>query len=195
MLHLSFNIQLLCDCSDVCLALCEISWHSVSVIVAAAIECSGSALPTFTSAVSATAHTGTFSYNSVVDFSCPAGSRFEDGRTNMPVTCSDYGWAWPAIVTSCGGEIQTSRDFLTIVTRSLNWHWFDWVDNVCQMTRVSLCIIERKVVHCVVLKLQLSFWTWMYKDKGQTVQTLVPLSSSCIIWCRPKANDVIRLGR
>jgi len=71
----------------------------------AAIECAGTALPNFTDAVTATAHNGTFSYRSAVSYSCPAASRFEDGRTDMLVTCSDYGWSWPGIVTSCARMI------------------------------------------------------------------------------------------
>jgi len=74
----------------------------------AAIECARSALPQFVNAQqSAPAHTSSFSYGFPVPYSCPAGIRFEDGRTNMMVTCSDYGWAWPAVVTLCACESLT----------------------------------------------------------------------------------------
>jgi len=81
----------------------------------AAIECARSALPQFVNAQqSAPAHTSSFSYGFPVPYSCPAGSRFEDGRTNMMVTCSDYGWAWPAIVISCACEAVLCKTLFVV---------------------------------------------------------------------------------
>jgi len=82
----------------------------VACAVLLAIECAGSALPNLANAQSTVSHTSTFPYGFLVPYSCPGGSRFEDGRTNMLVTCSDYGWSWPVIVTSCARERSALTD-------------------------------------------------------------------------------------
>jgi len=111
------------------------------------IVCAHSALPSFTNAQFAAAHTSTFSYGFLVPFSCPAGSRFEDGRTNMLVACSDYGWTWPAIVTSCARErlasalIDTDECFVF----AFYFHLIFWDLSLAVVTHADVVTRERRL--------------------------------------------------
>jgi len=72
-----------------------------------AIECDGSSLPSFTGAESVVPRTGLFPYAATISYSCPTGYRFEDGNTDIVVTCTGVGfWDWNSIVTSCGCKFK-----------------------------------------------------------------------------------------
>jgi len=70
-----------------------------------AIQCDGAALPNLTDSVTATPHSGLFPYSSTVSYACPDGQRFDDGNTDVVVTCAGVGvWNWNPVVTSCRCE-------------------------------------------------------------------------------------------
>ena len=70
-----------------------------------AIQCDGAVLPNFSDSVTATSHSGLFSYSSTVSYTCLTGQRFEDGNADVVVTCAGIGvWDWNPVVTSCGRE-------------------------------------------------------------------------------------------
>ena len=80
-----------------------------------AIQCDGAVRPNFSDSVTATSHSGLFSYLSTVSYTCLTGQRFEDGNTEVVVTCAGIGvWDWNPVVTSCG------REFVSC-TRSLSY--------------------------------------------------------------------------
>ena len=73
-----------------------------------AIQCDGASLPYFTDAESIVAHTGLFPYAATISYHCPTGHRFEDGNTNVVVTCAGIGiWDWNHILTSCERECRS----------------------------------------------------------------------------------------
>jgi hypothetical protein len=50
--------------------------------------------------------TGMFPYDTVVEYRCDNGSRFEDGYTTQRVACRDNG-VWNVTAKSCKGNYQT----------------------------------------------------------------------------------------
>jgi len=82
----------------------------------AAIECSGTALPSFINAQTVTPYMTLFPYAYDVIYSCVPGYRFEDGDITTSVTCSITGWAWNPVVTSCGRMLILRLSF----SRQLN---------------------------------------------------------------------------
>ena len=89
-------------------------------VMYSAIQCDGAALPNLTDSVPFTAHSGLFAYLSTVSYTCPAGHRFDDGNTDVLVTCTRLGlWHWNHVVTSCGREfllLDLGRCVLALVT-------------------------------------------------------------------------------
>jgi len=80
-----------------------------------AIQCDAAVLPNFSGSVAVTSHSGLFSYSSTVAYTCLTGQRFEDGNTDVVVTCAGIGdWDWNPAVTSCG------REFVSC-TRSMSY--------------------------------------------------------------------------
>ena len=70
-----------------------------------AVQCDGAALPNLTDSVTVTPHSGLFPYWSTVSYACPDGQRFDDGNTDVVVTCTGVGvWNWNPVVKSCGCE-------------------------------------------------------------------------------------------
>jgi len=117
-----------------------------------AIQCDGAVLPNFSDSVTATSHSGLFSYSSTVSYTCPAGQRFEDGNTEVVVTCAGIGvWDWNPVVTSC------LREFVSY-TRS--------------MSCVRIGFFVDLFVSGAISKLQMIFHDWTDSTNAKRIITL-----------------------